>query len=238
MEYIRELFRTRPPLAVVQAFLKIIPMVLRGLWWRLWLKHARGLLLVGKGVVFRNPQHISVKKDLVAEDYAEIQGLSKEGIRFGEHVTIGRFAMIRPSGYYGRGIGEGMDVGDYSNIGPYCFIGCSGKIVIGRNVLMGPRVSLLAENHNFDRVDIPIRSQGVTRRSVVIEDDCWLGIGSVVLAGVRIGKRAVVAAGAVVTKDVPPYAIVAGVPARVVGWRRPPDQDASKENSGLVEEEG
>jgi len=76
-----------------------------------------------------------------------------------------------------------------------------------------------AENHNIGRTDVPIDAQGVTRQGIVIEDDCWLGGGATILAGVRVGRGAVVAAGAIVTRDVPPYAIVAGVPARVVRMR-------------------
>lgn len=196
-------------------------MFVRGLWWKLWLRRAPGLILVGKHVTIRNPQYISVKGSFVAEDYSEVQGLSKEGIVLGEHVTIGRFAMIRPSGYYGREIGQGLQVGDFSNIGAYCYIGCSGGITVGSHVMISPGVKMFAENHDFGRLDIPMRDQGVTRQPIVVEDDCWLASDSIILAGVRIGTGAVVAAGAVVTRDVPPYAIVGGVPAQIKGWRRP-----------------
>jgi acetyltransferase-like isoleucine patch superfamily enzyme len=65
-------------------------------------------------------------------------------------------------------------------------------------------------------VDIPMKEQGVTQKGVVIEDDCWIAANSVILDGVRIGRGSVVAAGAVVSRDVPPFSIVAGVPARVI----------------------
>jgi len=196
------------------------PMYLRGLWWKLWLKSTGGLILVGREVAIRNPQYITVGANFVAENFSEIQGLSSEGICLGDHVTIGSFAMIRPSGYYGREIGVGLRVGNYSNIGSYCYIGCSGGIEIGNHVLMSPRVSLFAENHNYDRLDIPMRAQGVTRAKIIVEDDCWLASGSTILAGVCIGTGAIVAAGAVVTKDVPARAIVGGVPAKIIGWRK------------------
>jgi acetyltransferase-like isoleucine patch superfamily enzyme len=210
----------RPLLVNLQLTAKVAPMFARGLWWKLWFRHAPKLVLIGSHVTIRNPQYISVGDNFVAEDYCEIQGLSRQGLCFGEHVTVGRYAMVRPSGYYGRDIGIGLKVGNYSNIGPYCYIGCSGYVEIGNQVLMSPRVSIYAENHNFDRLDIPIRDQGVTREETVIEDDCWLASGCIILAGARVGHGSIVAAGAVVTKDVPPYSIVAGVPARVQSNRR------------------
>jgi acetyltransferase-like isoleucine patch superfamily enzyme len=102
---------------------------------------------------------------------------------------------------------------------PYSFIGCSGYIEIGNNVMMGPRVNLLAENHNFEQTDFPMKDQGVTRGTIVIEEDCWLGANCSVLSNVRIGRGSIVATGAVVTKDVPPYSIVGGVPARIIKSR-------------------
>lgn len=194
-------------------------MLARGALTKPRLKRSEGLLLVGKGAILRNPQFISLGRRFVAEDYAEIQGLSSEGVVFGDDVTVGRFAMIRPSGYYGREVGIGLRVGDNSNIGAYCYVGCSGGITIGNNVLISPRVSMFAENHNFSRRDVPIKEQGVERKAIVVEDDCWLASGSTLLAGVRVSSGAVVAAGAVVNKDVPARAIVGGVPARVIGSR-------------------
>jgi acetyltransferase-like isoleucine patch superfamily enzyme len=81
-------------------------------------------------------------------------------------------------------------------------------------------VGLFAENHIFDRTDIPMRLQGVDRKFIRIEDDVWLGTNSVILAGVTVGRGAIVSAGSVVTKDVPQYAIVGGVPAKVIRMRK------------------
>ena len=212
-------FAGRSPLAILQTLFKAGPMFIRGLWWRLWLKKTSGLILIGKQVAIRNPQYITIGANFVAEDYCEIQGLSQQGLSFGKQVTLGRFSMIRPSGYYGREIGMGLKIGDNSNIGAYCYLGCGGGIEIGSHVMMSPRVSLHSENHNFERLDLSMKDQGVTRSPIVIEDDCWLASGSVILSGVRIGQGSIVAAGAVVTKDVPPYSIVGGVPAIVIDRR-------------------
>lgn len=207
------------PLLVTQTVSRIAAMALRGLVARAFLKETSGLLLVGRGVRIRNPHRISFGSGVVIEDYAEVQGRSQEGIRFGDGVTVGSFAMIRPSGYYGRKAGIGLSIGAGSNIGPLCYIGCSGGISIGENVMIGPGVNLFAENHVFARTDMTMKDQGVTWAKIVVEDDCWLASGSTVVAGVTIGRGSIVAAGAVVTRDVPAFSIAAGVPAEIVGSR-------------------
>jgi acetyltransferase-like isoleucine patch superfamily enzyme len=192
---------------------------LRGRIRRIGFKRARGMTMIGKHVALRNKRYISAGRNFIVEDYAEIQGLSRHGVTFGDRVTVGRFASIRPSGLYGGEIGEGLVVGDNSNIGAYCYIGCAGLIHVGSNVMMSPRVSLYAENHNFSDANRPMKEQGVAREPIVIEDDCWIASHAVVLAGVTIGRGSIVAAGSVVTKDVPPYSIVAGSPAHVIRSR-------------------
>ena len=206
---------------VARLLLDLATKGMRGLWHRPFFGEVRGLLFVGRGAVVRNAGHIRAGRNLVIEEFAEVQGLSSEGVVFGDNVTIGRFASVRPSGYYGREIGVGLRVGDRSSIGIGCYIGCSGGIEIGNDVMMSPNVQIYSENHDTDRVDVTMKSQGVTRARVVIEDDCWIASGSIVLAGVRIGRGSVVAAGAVVSADVPPWSIVGGVPARVLRSRRP-----------------
>ena len=187
---------------------------------RLRIKSAKGLLLVGKKVRIFYPNNLQVGYNTIIEDGAEINCLSLHGIKLGNRVTIGKYAIIRPSNIYGGSIGEGLTMGDNSNIGPYNYIGCSGKITIGNNVMLAPRVSIYAENHVFDHPEILIRDQGVEKKEVIIEDDCWIAANSILLAGVTIGKGSVVAAGSVVTENVPPYSVVAGVPAKWIKSRK------------------
>lgn len=94
-----------------------------------------------------------------------------------------------------------------------------GKIKIGNYVHTGANVMIIAFNHAFDSCDIPTIQQDYYDADIVIHDDVWVGGGSVILAGVTIGKGAIIAAGAVVNKDVPPYSIVGGVPAKVLKYR-------------------
>ena len=194
---------------------------IRGLFVRLRIKSAKGLLLIGKKVRIFYPNNLQVGYNTIIEDGAEINCLSLQGIKLGNRVTIGKYAIIRPSNIYGGPIGEGLTMGDNSNIGPYNYIGCSGKITIGNNVMLAPRVSIYAENHVFDHPEILIRDQGVEKKEVIIEDDCWIAANSILLAGVTIGKGSVVAAGSVVTENVTAYSVVAGVPAKFIKSRKP-----------------
>lgn len=182
--------------------------IFRGGIHRMFLKKAKGLLLVGKGVQISHGKHISCGKNVKFEDFSEIHGLCSEGLVFGDYVTIGRGVMIRPSSYYGNDLGKGLVIGEHSSIGPHGYVGCSGKITIGKNVMFGPKCSLFAENHNFSNTECSIKSQGVNQKGITIEDDCWIGSNVVILDGVTIGKGSVIGAGALITKDIPPGSIV------------------------------
>ncbi len=113
-----------------------------------------------------------------------------------------------------------FSIGEYSYIGCNAVIGAGGGIQIGNHVLIGQSVNLHAENHNFSDPELRVDQQGVTYQGIIIEDDVWIGSKATILDGVRIGKGAVIAAGAVVTKSIPDYAIAMGVPARIVGSRQ------------------
>ncbi|MBT2538271.1 acyltransferase [Arthrobacter sp. ISL-69] len=92
-------------------------------------------------------------------------------------------------------------------------------MVIGANCLLGPNVTVLSENHEFSNTTVPIKSQGNIRNAVRIGDDCWVGAGAKILAGVTIGHGSIIAAGAVVTKSFEPYSVVGGVPAKIIRLR-------------------
>jgi acetyltransferase-like isoleucine patch superfamily enzyme len=111
---------------------------------------------------------------------------------------------------------SGIRIGRESLIGEYNVIRGQGGVTIGDRVYTSPLVQMLAVNHVFDDPQRPFVEQGITAQGIVVEDDVWIGAGAILTDGVRVGRGAVVAAGAVVTQDVPPHTIVAGVPARVV----------------------
>ena len=113
---------------------------------------------------------------------------------------------------------EKVTLGDGSGIGVGACI--HGECHIGRWVMMGEGCTIITRNHRHDRTDIPMCEQGFeAERPVYIDDDVWIGDRVTILPGVRVGRGSILAAGAVVTRDVPAYAIVGGVPAKIIGWR-------------------
>lgn len=127
------------------------------------------------------------------------------------HNTIGIGVIIQGGGQ--------LNLGEMSFIGDYCVIGCNSEITIGRDVMIAQAVTIRDTDHAFARTDIPMNRQGITTAPIRIGNDVWIGHGAVILKGVTIGSGAIVAAGALVNRDVAPYEIVGGVPARVIGNR-------------------
>lgn len=193
---------------------KVGPMAIRGALLKPRLGSARGIPLIGRGVRVRNPHLVETGRDLIVEDFAEIQGLSRDGIRFGDGVSIGTGSLIRPSSYYSRAIGVGLVMGSGSSLSPGCYIGCSGGVIIGEKTMLGPGVRVFAEDHVLSDPSIDVKSQGVEWSPVTIGSGCWIASGVTITSGVTIGDGAVVAAGAVVTRDVPAGSIYGGIPAR------------------------
>ncbi|MCB9659084.1 MAG: acyltransferase [Polyangiales bacterium] len=136
-----------------------------------------------------------------------------ENVRIGARVYVGHQTILK--GYYK----STMVIGDGTWIGQQCFFHSAGGLRVGRNVGIGPGVRVITSNHQEAGRDVPILHAPLAFAEVVIEDDADLGVGTIVLPGVTIGRGAQIGAGAVVTEDVPPYAVAVGVPARVVRVR-------------------
>lgn len=130
----------------------------------------------------------------------------------------------------GARITSKCSVGDNSGIGINAKL--HGTVIIGENVMMGPDCIIYTSNHEFVRVDIPMNKQGFQQeKPVVIGDDVWIGGRVIILPGVKIGTGCIVGAGAVVTKDVPEYAIVGGNPAKVIKYRNIQSRDIIATNN-------
>ena len=117
------------------------------------------------------------------------------------------------------GTGKGISIGDNSGLGVNCSV--RGPLEMGNNIMMGPDVIIMTSVHNTSSVDLPMNQQGfLENKKVRIEDDVWIGTRVIIMPGVTIGRGSIIGAGAVVTKDVPEYAVVAGVPAKIVKYRK------------------
>ena len=115
-------------------------------------------------------------------------------------------------------LGGGIKIGNNSGIVINAQI--RGPLVMGDNVMMGPEVVIFTSNHRFERLDITIDHQGLCTRPVKIGNDVWIGQRSMIMAGVTIGNGVVIGAGSVVTKNIPDYAVVGGVPAKILKYRK------------------
>lgn len=117
------------------------------------------------------------------------------------------------------GSGEGIIIGDDSGLGINCKV--RGPLTIGNCVMMGPDVIILTSTHNTQSVDIPMcKQQDVAKIPVIVGNDVWIGARVIIMPGVTIGTGCIIGAGAVVTKDVPDYAVVGGVPAKIIKYRK------------------
>ena len=132
--------------------------------------------------------------------------------------SLGRQSVVESYCCINNAVGD-VVIGDHTRIGIHCTV--IGPVTIGSHVNMAQGITVTALNHNFEDTGKRIDQQGVSTNPVVIGDDVWIGANAVVLPGVTIGKHCVVAAGAVVTKDVPDFTVVGGVPAKILKTLKP-----------------
>jgi acetyltransferase-like isoleucine patch superfamily enzyme len=197
----------------------------RGGWARLrgWLHGPRlgacgGRLLVGARVRLMFPRHIHAGRNVSIGDDSYVSGFSTAGVRLGDNVRIREGAWIQATSVLDQP-GVGLTIGEGTYVGPRAVFGAGGGITIGKRVLFGSSVHLLAENHAIGDPHTPIQAQGVTRSGITIGDDAWIGDSAIVLDGVTIGGGAVIGAGSVVTRDVAAGAVAVGNPAREIRQR-------------------
>lgn len=169
-----------------------------------------------KIAVFFGNTGVRIKKNVTVGKHPAISPESRINPRrskltFGDDVVIAPNAMIQGN----------VCIGDRCSVqtGTLIVGDSTYGIRIGNDVRIAPYVVIISSNHVFDRTDVTIASQGLRNAPIIIEDDVWIGSRVNITAGVTIGKGAVIGAGAVVTKDVQPYTVVGGVPARVIKKR-------------------
>lgn len=195
----------------------LIGVAIRALTYPLLLS-ARGKFIIQTGVILKQPRNIMLH-DGVYLDHRVYLHASPNGIEIGSGSRIMYNSMLHV--YNFRNLPNArIVIGENTVIGPYCTIYGHGGTIIGNNIGIAARVSILPINHNYLDLNRPIRDQGIEAKGVIIEDDCWIGAGTCITDGVKVGKGSVVGAGSVLTKDVPPYTLVAGVPAKKIkSWQ-------------------
>ena len=172
--------------------------------------------LIGYGFSVKSPKSVSIGEGTLIDDYClfNAKTTSMKGLKIGNKCVIGIRSFIT-TGYDGHVL-----IQDNVHVnGPDTHILGMGGVSIGENGRIGARVSIISANHVFKERDILIKDQGTIAKGIIIEEDVWLGTGVIVLDGVTIHKGAVVGAGAIVTKDIPEYAVAVGVPAKIVMFR-------------------
>jgi len=138
-----------------------------------------------------------------------------------ENISLGDNVSFMKNSYIYAHDGGGLIIGDNFTMNTNSQLGASfGKIIIGNYCAIGPNCVLRAANHKFDNPNIPFRRQGHKYGEIIIEDDVWIASNSVITANTKIGKGSVIAAGSVVTKNVKPYSVAGGVPAKLIKKRK------------------
>lgn len=181
---------------------------------------------VGRGVVFganitlRHPQKIRIGDGVIIDDYAllDAKGDGNQGITIGRETYIGRSSILTCKD------GD-IELGERADIGSNSYIFSGSLVRVGRNALIGSHTCFIGGgNYDLDQIDGPLNQtlRDRSARGIRVADDVWIGAHTVILDGVSVGGRSVVAAGAVVTKAAPGCALMAGVPARVVKERARP----------------
>lgn len=171
--------------------------------------------LAGNRVSFfaylKGHERISPGKDCKIHAGASVDASRSKGVRLADKVTLNRFAYV-------QGGAGGVRLGSRVEINNFTIINGTGGVDVEDDTLIGPGVRIISYQHRYARGKT-IREQPVDARPIHIGRDVWIGANAIVLAGVKIGDGAIVAAGALVREDVPDHAVVAGVPARIVKWR-------------------
>jgi acetyltransferase-like isoleucine patch superfamily enzyme len=162
-------------------------------------------------------QFNSVGENVSFDESCEV--LSPDRVSIGSNVEFYRGVYLSPCGTH-------IDIGSHTHFAPYCAL--YGPLTIGTHCAIAAHVVFASVGHGYSRTDVPMVEQPVTKNEIVLENDVWIGANAVVIGGVTIGEGSIVGAGAVVTKDVPPYSVVGGTPARIIRNRKDDQENDSE----------
>ncbi len=190
----------------------VLGLALRNTFYRPLFRRVGRNVVFGRNLVLRQPHKISIGDNVIIDDDCLLDGKGEDnhGITLGDMVTIGRFSSIVCKN-------ADIEIGSHVNIGTSVKIIAAnkGKIVIGNSIDIGSGSHFSGGSYDYSSPEVLPSSQRIETKGIFIEDLAWIGAGVIVLDGVRIGTRSIVAAGAVVTRDVPAYSLAAGVPAEI-----------------------
>jgi len=226
-----ELDRSVPLSLLLAVMLRRGVWLLRGMLKGLVLQRRLAIVFMADGVNLRGASLIRFGKGVTLERGVTMDGTMRNGIVLGDHVKIGPYSTLLGAPI--SNLGEGITIGANSAVDAYSFIGSSGPVTVGENVIMGQHVCFHPENHNFDRTDIPIKDQGTVRIGITLEDDVWVGANVTFLDGAYVGRGSVIGAGSLVRGRIPPYSIAVGAPAKVIRSRS--QHDLTAVSSGPTE---
>jgi len=179
------------------------------------------------GVRLAYASHIKLGKNVYLDQGVYLHALPG-GISIGDNTFLMHHTMLHVFNF--RKLPQAkIAIGRNCFLGEFNVIRGQGGVTIGNDVYTGPMVQLVAVNHVYNSLDCPIREQGITAKGIVIEDDVWLGANVTVVDGVTVGRGSIIGAGSVVTRDIPPYSIAVGTPARPVKNRQDLSLSASQE---------
>lgn len=185
---------------------------LRQIFYRPLFKRVGRKVVFGRNLVLRQPHKIELGDNVIIDDDCTLdaKGEDNTGIRIGDMVTIGRFSSIVCKN-------ADIEIGSHVNFGTTVKIIAAnrGKIRIGNSLDIGSGCHFSGGSYDYSQADVLPSSRRIETKGITVEDLTWIGAGVIVLDGVTIGMKSIVGAGAVVTKDIPPNSMAAGVPAEV-----------------------
>ena len=191
--------------------------LLRGWITKPFLGGSKGHFFLGRGCKLLTKRQLRIGANVYIGAYSYIDCLSTEGVTIGDDVTLREGCWLQLTSRYDIP-GSKITIGNQVYVGPRAILGAAAPISIGDRCQFGANVSLVAENHQFS-AEADIFDQGVTRKGITIGRDVWIGNNVTILDGVDVGDSAVIGAGSVVTKSIPPRSVAVGVPARVIRTR-------------------
>ncbi|MBI1879793.1 MAG: acyltransferase [Chloroflexi bacterium] len=204
----------------------IVGIGLRGLVYRLIMK-LEGIAAIEAGVRIVYASKVKLGKGVYLDQGVYLHALPG-GITIGDSTFVMHHSMLHVFNF--RNLPQaGITIGRNCFIGEFNVMRGQGGIHIGNDVYTGPMVQIVAVNHVYQDPTRPIREQGITAHGIVIEDDVWIGAGATIMDGVTIGRGSIIGAGSVVNKDIPPYSIAVGTPAKPIRDRRQLDNNHRQE---------